>query len=436
MKATDLPPASCTDLPASARCDASLADSPQCAPNYHFGMLLGVDDFRAEQGFHVGRLRRHQRLLHGAGVVAGFAVSFDDSSFELKVGPGYGIDVRGRDLMLDDARCVNLALWWARHAADEDYADVEPGVTRFDVDVVACYANCLDRPVPAIAEPCAGDAADIAHSRICETVTLALVRHRDHPPPPTTTDYHLLRLWLGLEPVAVDAEGKPHPDDQWLLDARATLAGLPVAQQASARAALIGELTARAVAATAPFAPAGDEEDNDDEADTCLILARLRGLRFTADGADAWTVDLEALELGARTVLLPTRVLQATAGAKPPPAGPVVATDGASVAGTTVTLVFTDRLAAASVTTAAFAVSEFVAASGWALFAPVSASYDESDPAQPTVTLTLDRAPVGERLRITTIGSGSTPLLGHTLIPAGARDAERDGRNLTTTLSI
>jgi len=136
MNAADIP-STCSGLPAMERCAASLPDNPQCAPNYHFGMLLGVEDFQAEQGFHVGRLRRHQRLLHGAGIVAGFPVAYDAGSFELRVGPGYAIDVLGRDLWLDGERCVNLALRWDKHRADEAFDDVEPGVTEFELDIVA-----------------------------------------------------------------------------------------------------------------------------------------------------------------------------------------------------------------------------------------------------------------------------------------------------------
>jgi len=73
--ATTLTVQDCTSSPTGDRCDAALPDNPQCTLNYHFGQLLGVEDFRAEQGFHLGRSRRHQRLLHGHGVVRGYPVS-------------------------------------------------------------------------------------------------------------------------------------------------------------------------------------------------------------------------------------------------------------------------------------------------------------------------------------------------------------------------
>lgn len=437
MNPYDTPGLGCSGLPAGLRCEANLPDNPQCAPNYHFGMLLGVEDFRAEQGFHVGRLRRHQRLLHGAGVVVGFAVEFDAESFEIRVDPGYGIDLLGRDLQLEVTQCISLPLWWEKHARDEAFDDIaNPKDASLDLDVVACYSTCLDRPVPAIAEPCAGDASDIAHSRLCETVTLSLVRHKEEDTTPAASSrYHLLRMWLGLESPAIDAEGKPLADDQWLIGRFVAMVALPAAEQGPARSALLRELMARAVAATSPLPP----DAGVDESGLCLTLARLHDVHLVED-ANGKRATVEAVELGARTVLLPGDLLQALLLAEPPAtpaaAGPVLKRNGATQAGQDVKLVFDQTLAATSVTSAAFAVSEFVAAEGWKLFALNAATYDESDLNAPAVTLTLDRAPTGSRLRITVIGSGSTPLLGSKLIPAGALHPESDGRNLTTTLIL
>lgn len=184
MTSPTLIPQDCTSLPTGERCDATLPDNPQCTLNYHFGQLLGVEDFRVEQGFHLGRSRRHQRLLHGQGVVTGYAVSYKAADLELRVGPGYAIDALGRDLSLDAVQCVNLAKWWAARVQQKDAAfnDVlDRREFTIDLDLVVCYATCLSEPVPAIAEPCAGQASDLAYSRVCETVRLVLRRHQDEP---------------------------------------------------------------------------------------------------------------------------------------------------------------------------------------------------------------------------------------------------------------
>ena len=367
MKAND-----CSGLPAMERCDAELPDSPQCAPNYHFGMLLGVADFRAEQGFHVGKLRRHQRLLHGSGVVVGYDVSYKPADQELRVGTGLAVDALGRDLVLEVPQCVSLPLWWLAHRDEDAFADIAtPDDATLDLDVVVCYSCCLGNPVPAIAEPCAGSAADIAYSRICETVQLRLVRTPAVPVPEP--------------PLALEVP---------------------------------------------------DFDDEDDELTVCLTLARLRGLRLKLE-PDGWKVTLGTPDMGVRKILLSTQRLQQLLLAEPVPqpalAGPVVVPGGATLAGSTVTLVFSQALAPLSIASA-FLASEFDAVLGWRPFTPAPPVYDGTDPASPKVTLTLDRAPAGQRVRITVAGTGNTPLLGATLVPAGAATPAGEGRDLSTTI--
>lgn len=285
------------------RCASDLPDTPQCGLNYHFGMLLGVEDFRAEQGFHVGRMRRHQRLLHGMGVVAGFPVAFDQAILDLKVGPGYGVDALGRDLLLDTEQCINLAKWWQKHQDDEAFEDITtPDDVHLDLDVMACYTTCLSRPVPAIAEPCADHASDIAYSRVCETVKLSLVRAGGSNPG-APSRYHLLRLWLGLEAAARDGDGKLLPDDEWLQGEIAVLMALPSDEQNAARALLAKEVWARALAADSSAPP----ELRPDQ--SCLPLARLMGVHFFKD-ANGWQVHIARIVLGVRPLLLSSSLLQ------------------------------------------------------------------------------------------------------------------------------
>jgi hypothetical protein len=281
----------------AGRCLADLPDTPQCGLNYHFGMLLGVDDFRAEQGFNVGRLRRHQRLLHGYGVVAGYPVDFKDTNFDLQVGPGYAVDVLGRDLALEVTQCVNLAEWWKQHSGDDAYADIaDPENATLDLDVVVCHATCLSRPVPAIAEPCASGASDIAYSRLCETVKLGLVR--DGSLPVMAVGHHLIRLWLGLEPPAKDAKGDLLVCDAWLKAQIETLLALPAADQPAARAQLAREVWARGVAVEDPAPP-----DFPNPSDLCLPLVRLKGVHFLKVGDD-WQVSVADKVFAIRPLLL------------------------------------------------------------------------------------------------------------------------------------
>jgi hypothetical protein len=212
------------------------------------------------------------------------------------------------------------------------------------------------------------------------------------------------------------------------------LNGKPPAEQPAARAALLREVLARAVAETSPGPPTHKQ----DESDLCLPLARLRQVHLKTDAAVGWTATIGSIEMGVRDALLPGSLLQALALADPPPvpsaAGPAMVRGGATLAGQKLDLVFSQRLAPASVTPAVFAVSEFVAATGWKPFTPDPPTYDEADPARPTVHLDLKRNPVGNLVRVTVVGDGNAPLIGANLVPAGAVDPDGEGRAVSTTI--
>jgi hypothetical protein len=70
---------------------------------YFAGQLLGEADFRDEQDYFRGRLRRQNRLLLGSGVVSGLEVSVAPDSGggqgqTVVVEPGFAIDPRGEEI--------------------------------------------------------------------------------------------------------------------------------------------------------------------------------------------------------------------------------------------------------------------------------------------------------------------------------------------------
>ena len=71
-------------------------------PNYFFGKVLGVEDFREEQQYHVGKLRRHLQTLHGSGVARGLDVSVSSDGTSMTVAAGVAIDASGHEIVLDD----------------------------------------------------------------------------------------------------------------------------------------------------------------------------------------------------------------------------------------------------------------------------------------------------------------------------------------------
>jgi hypothetical protein len=81
-------------------------------PNYFFGKLLGAADLQLEQEYHLQKHRRHNRHLHGFGIVSGLEVRVDTSADSdedrIVVEPGYAIDSCGEEIAIPES--VRLAL--------------------------------------------------------------------------------------------------------------------------------------------------------------------------------------------------------------------------------------------------------------------------------------------------------------------------------------
>ena len=71
--------------------------------NFMQGMLLGVDDFRAEQDYVRMRLNRRNRVLHGVGIVDGLEVTVqrDTGGSHVTIAPGLAFDPAGNEICLD-----------------------------------------------------------------------------------------------------------------------------------------------------------------------------------------------------------------------------------------------------------------------------------------------------------------------------------------------
>lgn len=72
--------------------------------NYSTGQLLNAADFQAEQEYHRAKLRRHNLLFHGWGIVTGLEVSVtkDARRWSVVVTPGYAVDKAGNDIDLSE----------------------------------------------------------------------------------------------------------------------------------------------------------------------------------------------------------------------------------------------------------------------------------------------------------------------------------------------
>lgn len=411
----------------------------------HFGMLLGVDDFRTQDAYHRGKMWFHSAWLHRAGVLWGLRVGIDQPRGEIRVEPGAALDALGHELYLAQAACLNLGDWFDQHRDDPLLAeslsvDEETGAVRFDAHVVIGFRACLNRQVPALSEPCDGSNASTAYSRVNETVELKLVPGLAPAwrATPGALPFHRVRLLFGLEAAITNDEGVIIDADQEVLDQRATILALAAVDQPAAYLAALRRFSALD---QMEMTPAQNEADQRFSLFPALdpapvALADLHGLTLLP-GEAGWVIDGGVVDNGIRPVHLPTSTIQelvcgpvmtaAAAPPAPPPSdaspvdagGPRIDPASVTVEGEFIRMTTVGApLMKASVDVRGLSVTAFDIRDGWIDLAVKKVSYDE---AASQLVIELRDDPGGNLVRLIVRGTGAYPFLGRNRIPlAGA----------------
>lgn len=178
--------------------DHAVPGDPWSRLRYHYGQLLGAEDFAAEQRANVLRHRLHLGLLHGCGCAWGLEVTHsekgDPPSTRLEVAPGLAVDALGREIYVDRAQCLDITSlhtteFWKKLTVELVEGPHNRPVEYRRLYVVLHYEVCMSQPVPAIAEPCSGAEEASAFSRLNDRFSIELAA----APPPL---HELQREWL------------------------------------------------------------------------------------------------------------------------------------------------------------------------------------------------------------------------------------------------
>jgi hypothetical protein len=79
-------------------------------PRYFSGQVIGVDDLEQEQLYHREKARRHNRFLHGWGIVRGLEVrASTQGAREVTISPGYALDRHGEEIIVSRSVLVDLS---------------------------------------------------------------------------------------------------------------------------------------------------------------------------------------------------------------------------------------------------------------------------------------------------------------------------------------
>ncbi|MGY0490281.1 hypothetical protein [Streptomyces sp. WG-D5] len=159
------------------------------ARNHYFhGRLMNVPTFELETEYFLRRDRLFTRLALGPGVVRGLDVEVTDDD-RVRIRPGLAVDGWGRRIAVPERTDPLEIPYDVMESAVQ-----RAGACRDDaaVQLVLCYHECLDDPVPAYTDDC-GD------PRACQPSTVRerhRVEFRDRParkPPPGPLVAGLLR---------------------------------------------------------------------------------------------------------------------------------------------------------------------------------------------------------------------------------------------------
>jgi len=165
---------------ATSSCDSVIAELPRYYPR----QLITPADLTLEQNYFRDRMRRHNRLLHGWGVVCGALVcpmttqnSDGTTSFtpwQVQVQPGYVLGPYGDEIILDCSRTVDLRTSGVSGVTGEPCIDAPdpwcaqvftPPSTTGIVYVAVQYTQTMTRPVRVQPVGCGCDDTSCEYSR-------------------------------------------------------------------------------------------------------------------------------------------------------------------------------------------------------------------------------------------------------------------------------
>ena len=138
------------------------------------GKFMTARDLRAEQGYFLSRHRMHNRLLHGWGIVCGLRVMPhpDPQCADrwVMVGPGVAIDCCGRELVLREAKAVQIWQPPEFQAQSTQQSQEQAGIPEFLLCIK--YAEEDVEKVPVMDQESACDPNRQEANRIREKVIL------------------------------------------------------------------------------------------------------------------------------------------------------------------------------------------------------------------------------------------------------------------------
>lgn len=194
-------------------------------PRYYPRQLVTADDLTLEQDYFRDRLRRHNRMLHGYGVVCGAVVRAAAEPWTVIVSRGYLLGPYGDEIYIDRERCVDVRKRCV-NGAGSDADPCGPSSDPWCTDpveipeddkpllIAARYLESRQRPVKVSPAGCGCDTSSCEYSRWRDDYEICVLDECpvSHQRPP---DFE--NIGKGAPPECPDC-----PTDPWVVLAEAT----------------------------------------------------------------------------------------------------------------------------------------------------------------------------------------------------------------------
>jgi hypothetical protein len=181
---------------------------------YFAGQLLDEDDLAQEQLYFREKVRRHNRMLHGWGIVNGLKVVSGRADSELTIEPGYALDRFGDEIVVTDAVIVDLlgedqdgnAVGPCPQVDDHERTRVQKGRSAERPLYLAIrYAECAVRPVSVVE---AEEYSRTRESFVVKLLTNLPASYREPQSRGPQTSDSPVESWVILAEIALDLELK------------------------------------------------------------------------------------------------------------------------------------------------------------------------------------------------------------------------------------
>jgi hypothetical protein len=145
--------------------------------------LVGPDDLTQDQLYFREKARRHNRMLHGWGVVCGARVRQGDGDCDVVIEPGYVLGPYGDEVLIDREVVVDVCKEDLDGNAVSPCGDVDPWCADIRVDrrsgqplyLAVRYAECESRPVRIVATGCGCDETECQYSRTRDSYAIKVL---------------------------------------------------------------------------------------------------------------------------------------------------------------------------------------------------------------------------------------------------------------------